>query len=235
MSEIFVAANDPSTLTTLEQMLSQEGYDVRSSQSGRDVLKTLKDKKARESVVPDLFILDVELQDVDGIALCRQLRDEFEFSQTPIVIVGERNEPQDIAMALNAGGDDYIRKPIVMRELAARVRAHLRRAYYFDMPKISIMTDTYQVFINQREISLTRVEFDLLRYLCHMPDQWHSTRELLTNVWQYPDGVGDTALVRNHVRNLRRKLEDNPDRPSVIQSRHGRGYLIRAQVSFDSM
>jgi len=77
---------------------------------------------------------------------------------------------------------------------------------------------------------VTRIEFDLLRYLSVYPNKWHATQDLLTNVWKYPLGVGDTALVRNHVRNLRRKLEINPDHPAIIQSRHGRGYTIRARV-----
>ncbi len=84
--------------------------------------------------------------------------------------------------------------------------------------------------MNDELVSLTPVEFDLLNYLCQTPNEWHTTQTLLADVWDYPEDVGDAALVRNHIRNLRRKLESNPDRPSIILSRHRRGYIIRARV-----
>lgn len=82
-------------------------------------------------------------------------------------------------------------------------------------------------------MSLTRVEFDLLVYLCKQPHKLHSTEDLLVNVWHYPNGVGDAALVRNHVHNLRQKLELDPDRPTIIQSRHGRGYVVKAHIQLE--
>jgi DNA-binding response OmpR family regulator len=86
--------------------------------------------------------------------------------------------------------------------------------------------------VDGREVELTQVEYELLLYLCREPDKLHSTHELLMKVWQYPSDAGDAALVRNHVRNLRRKLEIAPERPEIVQSRHGRGYTVRAQIEF---
>jgi len=99
-----------------------------------------------------------------------------------------------------------------------------------DVAAIRIQSNRYRVYVNDTEVLLTRVEFDLLKYLCGSPYRLHSTEELLANVWQYPDGVGDAALVRNHVHNLRRKIEIDPERPLIIQSRHGRGYVVKARI-----
>ncbi len=227
MHTIMVVDSDQKSNHLVQQALSDDGYNIIQAHSPIDMLKLAR------STMPELFIVESDFEDDDPTNICRSLRQLPEFESTPLIVMGHRTE--GAAVALNAGADDYVRKPVVPRELAARVRAQLRRLAYMetpDLPIVAIVPDTHQVFVNEKEISLTRVEFDLLRYLCRIPDQWHSTQDLLTNVWQYPDGIGDAALVRNHVRNLRRKLEDNPDRPAIIQSRHGRGYVVKAHIQF---
>lgn len=227
--KILVIDDDPAVLRMIEQALESEGYTVFKSYSGQEALSIL------DTVQPELFLIDVGLPNMDGLMLCRKLRSNPETIHTPIIFLTGQHNSYTAAEALEAGGDDYIRKPFAVRELLARIRAHLRRSNNFeddDTPFLRIIPGTYQVFVDAREISLTRIEFDLLNFLCHTPNRWHATQDLLTGVWNYPDGVGDAALVRNHIRNLRRKLEINPDHPSIIQSRHGRGYSIRAQVEF---
>jgi two-component system response regulator VicR len=150
------------------------------------------------------------------------------------VFITGSDSPYTIAEAMDAGGDDFIRKPFIVREFTARLRAHLRRVTRVEpvdtLPTIRIYPDLRVVLVDDREIDLTQVEFDLLKFLCLAPTKLHSTQDLLIQVWQYPPDAGDTALVRNHIRNLRRKLEDSPERPEIIQSRHGRGYTIKAHV-----
>lgn len=227
MHTIMVVDNDHKSNHLVQQALSEDNYRIVEAQSYDDMLQLLR------SVTPELFLIDANIYGDDPAHICQKLRQMTQFEAAPIIIMGQGVEMA--AIALNAGSDDYVRKPLVPRELAARVRAHLRRVAYTetpDLPIVSIVADTHQVFVNEKEITLTRVEFDLLRHLCQMPEKWHSTQDLLSNVWQYPDGIGDAALVRNHVRNLRRKLEDNPDRPNIIQSRHGRGYVVKAHIQF---
>lgn len=227
MYEILVVDDDVMQLKMVEQMLHQEGYDVLKAQSAREALSVV------EATNPDLFVIDLGLPNIDGVALCRELRSQPQSLNTPIIFLTSPHSTYSVADALESGGDDYVRKPFAMRELAARIRAHLRRytnQLGDEIPTVRIVANTHQVFVNDREVELTRVEFDLLKHLCEYPDKWHSTEDLLSHVWQYPSGVGDAALVRNHVRNLRRKLEDNPERPAIIQSRHGRGYAIRAYI-----
>ncbi len=230
MHDILIVDDDAQMLDMVELVLRREGFNVNRAFSAQDAMSLL------EHETPDLLLIDSLLPDIDGIALCRKLRAQTATANTPIIFLTGFDAPFSVVDALGAGGDDFIRKPFVPRELAARVRAHIRRAaFYIDaqMPVIRILPDSYQLFINDREVTLTRVEFDLLLYLCRQPHKLHSTEDLLVNVWHYPNGVGDAALVRNHVHNLRQKLELDPDRPTIIQSRHGRGYVVKAHIQLE--
>lgn len=226
MYDILVIDDDPQTLDMVELVLRREGYNVMRSFSATDALQIV------EKATPDLFVIDAVLPDLDGLSLCRKLRANPQTREVPILFVTGRDSPYDVAEALAAGGDDYIRKPFVPRELTARIRAHIRRSFYLegDVPTIRIDPVSYRVFVNDREVQLTPVEFELLKFMCVTPNRLHSTDDLLAKVWQYPDGVGDAALVRNHIHNLRHKLEPEPERPALIQSRHGRGYVVKARV-----
>jgi len=229
MYTILVADDDQAMLQMVEQVLLHDGYSVIAVSSVKEVFSFIDDE------TPDLFLVDVALPGMDGLELCRRLRGNPATSSIPIIFLTGHSSTYSVTEALEAGGDDYIRKPFAVRELSARIRAHLRRSNNMapdNAPKLRINPETYQAFVDDREVSLTRIEFDLLHYMAKELDSWHATQDLLANVWNYPEGVGDTALVRNHIRNLRRKLEINPDYPSIIQSRHGRGYSIRANVQY---
>lgn len=230
MYTILIAESQPSDARQLGDLLRQEGYRVLSALN----LPRARQLIASEAV--DLFVLTLHFNNWQGVALCRELRADARFTNTPIIFLGEQTSPNRAAEALDAGGDDFVRKPYSTRELLARVRTQLRRAGHYkepDLPTIAIGMETHQVFVNNRETSLTRVEFDLLCYMCRVPDKWYTTRELLVNVWQYPGDVGDAALVRNHIRNLRCKIEDDPNRPTIIQSRHRRGYVVKAHILWE--
>lgn len=225
MHKILIVDDDPNILQILEHVLDEEGYEVLKARSGLEALRMAQFDK------PDLCIFDIGMPHMDGIMLCRTIRTIQDLDEVPILFLTAQNSAYTVADALEAGGDDFIRKPFSVRELAARVRAHLRRAKQESaLPLLNIQPKTYQAFVNQREIVLTRIEFELLLFLAKSPNTWYTTQELLEKVWDYPNGVGDAALVRNHVRNLRRKVEDNPDKPSIIQSRPGRGYAVRASI-----
>ena len=230
MYEIMIVDDDAQVLDMVELVLKREGYHVLRAFSAKSALETI------ENETPDLFVIDAMMPDMDGLTLCRRLRAMPRTTNTPIIFLTGNNSPHTVVDALNSGGDDFIRKPFVPRELAARVRAHIRRSVFYsdgDVAAIRIQSNRYRVYVNDAEVLLTRVEFDLLKYLCTSPYRLHSTEELLANVWQYPDGVGDAALVRNHVHNLRRKIEIDPERPLIIQSRHGRGYVVKARIQVE--
>lgn len=230
MYNILIVDNDLETATMMEHFLKREGHKVLSAYSVRDALLTL------EKNAPDMLIIDISSSALDGIGLCQRVRATSSSAHVPIILTGQDTR-YAVTDALGAGGDDYVPKPVAPRELAARVRAHLRRVsggLSDSVPTLQIVPETQTVLVNQREVILTQVEFELLNHLCRKPNQLHRTQDLLTEVWQYPRGSGDAALVRNHVRNLRRKIEDDPERPAIIQSRHGRGYSVRASIRFEN-
>lgn len=228
MHTILIVDDDAQMLELMGQLLEREGYVVSLAASSAEALLAV------ERRLPDLFIIDLMLPGEDGLALCQKLRRSPRTAALPIVFITGEEAAYSVGEALAAGGDDYVRKPFIVRELMARLRAHLRRARSSSssgaLPVIQINAALRTVLVDQRAVELTHVEYDLLRYMCAAPTRLHSAHELLMHVWHYPADAGDVALVRNHIRNLRRKLEDSPERPEIILSRHGRGYTIKARV-----
>ncbi len=232
MYEIMIVDDDVQMLDMVELVLRREGFAVKRAVSGHEALEVT----ATQS--PDLFVLDAMMPEMDGIALCRRLRAQTHTANTPIIFLTGNTSSNNVVDALNSGGDDFIRKPFVPRELIARVRAHIRRSALYgeeNLPIIRIVPAQFRLYLDDREISLTRVEFDLLTFMCIAPHKLHSTEDLLAGVWRYPNGVGDAALVRNHIHNLRHKVEIDLERPLIIQSRHGRGYVVKARILFDDV
>jgi two-component system alkaline phosphatase synthesis response regulator PhoP len=231
MHKILIVDDDVELAELLEVILKREGYHIARAQAANEALEILN------VTLPDLIIIDILLPDMDGVALCRSLREQPCTAKIPILFLTGLNTTDSVVNAFENGADDYIRKPFQPRELEARIRAHLRRSALFQHGEamlIRIITDEHRVYINHREIHLTPVEYELLKYLCEHPFRMHTARSLLKHVWNYPNDTGDSALVRNHIRNLRRKIEPNPERPMILQSRHGRGYILKAHARFES-
>ncbi len=231
MYEILIVDDDAQMLDMVELVLRREGYSVLRAATASQALNLL------ETTTPDLFIIDVIMPGVDGLSLCQKLRENEETTRLPIIFLTGSTSTLGVVDALESGADDYIRKPFVPRELAARVRSLIRRSAQYverDAPTIRLHRIDCRVTLNGRTVVLTRVEFDLLKYLCSAPFQMHTAETLLTTVWRYPSGVGDAALVRNHIRNIRRKIEVDPERPAILQSRHGRGYVIKARPEIET-
>lgn len=227
MNKILIVDDDPGMLGLISTIMENEGHQTLKAQSGLEALSVAHSNK------PDLCILDVSMPEMDGVALCKSIRTIADLADVPIIFVTAHVGKYTVTDALEAGGDDFIRKPFANRELAARVRAHLRRYMQNDgQPFIQIRSKQFRIFVNQTEVVLTQQEFELFHFLGVHANDWFSTQDLLHKVWDYPVGIGDPALVRNHVRNIRQKIEENPDKPIILQSRHGRGYAICANVSF---
>jgi len=206
----------------LRVALGAQGYIMFEASNGQEALNgVLADR-------PDLIILDLGLPDIDGVEVTRRLR---EWSQTPIIILSVREGESEKIAALDAGADDYLVKPFGTGELVARIHAALRRqANEAEEPVLQAGTlrmdlSRRLVTMEDREISLTPTEYDLLRTLLRNAGRVMTHRHLLRLVWG-PAYENEMHLLRVNVSNLRRKLEPDPSRPSPIRTEPGVGYRL---------
>jgi len=223
-SLLFIEDDDQIRLA-LRLALEDEGYEVREAADGASGLASFHQSE------PDLVLLDLRLPDISGFEVCRAMR---AMSIVPIVMVTAETDTSDMVSGLEAGADDYVTKPVVPKELAARVRAHLRRAR-LQGTMVTSTSETFgdvdlrreqgQVFKAGREVALTKTEFNLLCEFADHPNVVLSRDQLLERVWGY-DYLGDSRLVDAHVRRLRVKIEDQPDEPRIILTVRGLGYRL---------
>ena len=216
MAHILIVDSDPGVHAQIKQALSRDGHQIMALTAAHGALQAI------ERTLPDLLIVDVALD--DNLALCRQLRNVPATAQLPILCL---TAELSAAAALDAGSDDYVRKPFAALELAARVRALERRALRKpSRPTLAFVPETRTVLVNARRIKLTDTEYELLAALGQKPGVCFTAGELLHQVWGYPVGIGDEALVRNHIRNLRCKIESDPAHPQLLLSKSKRGYAL---------
>jgi DNA-binding response OmpR family regulator len=226
MALILIADDDESACRELERILSTDGHTVHIVHDGVEALSWLRRHPA------SLIIGDAALPGMDGMALCRRLRAEIGLRDVAALILADRATVEERIAAFESGCDDYILKPFQSRELCVRVRALLRRAEKEEPPArlgvgdLSLDPATFQVRVQDRAIALTRTEFELLSYMAARAGQVLPSEHLLTAVWNYPPGVGDTSLVRMHIKNLREKIESAPQRPRYIQTVSRHGYMV---------
>jgi two-component system response regulator MtrA len=176
---------------------------------------------------PDLVLLDVMLPGIDGIEVCKIIREK---SMVPIVMLTAKGDTQDVVLGLEAGADDYMVKPFKPQELVARINTRLRRITKVGTLTISdLVIDQmeHKVLKNNKEIALTRLEFDLLAALAKEPGRVFTREVLLSEVWGYQHAA-DTRLVNVHVQRLRSKIESDPDNPEYVLTVRGVGYKAGA-------
>jgi len=223
---ILVVDDERAIRRFLRASLTAHGYHIFEAARAQEGLE------AAASVRPDLIILDLSLPDSDGIDVTRQLR---EWSRVPIVVLSVRGEDADKIAALDAGADDYLTKPFSPRELLARIRVALRHAAGpADQPVITtgdLVVDVAHraVTLNGREISLTPIEYALLKTLALSAGKVLLHRHLLREVWG-PGYDQDVNLLRVNISKLRHKIEADPARPRYIVTEPGVGYRLRAAV-----
>jgi DNA-binding response OmpR family regulator len=191
---------------------------------------TAADGLAKVAERPDVVLLDLMLPDADGFSVCRRIRHD---SDVPVIIVTARTDSHDVVAGLEAGADDYVTKPLVAKELSARIRALLRRLEPLnahDLPvfragDLEIRIDEGVVLRDGRPLSLTRTEFRLLVELARASGAARTREELLERVWGY-GYFGDSRLVDVHVRRLRTKVERDPASPRLVVTARGLGYRL---------
>lgn len=223
---ILVVEDEPAVARGLEYGLTSEGFQVLRAETGQKALALARSRD------PHLILLDIRLPDMSGFDVCRQLRAEG--LRQPILILTARDEELDRVMGLELGADDYVVKPYRLRELIARIRALLRRAYgelaapikggRLRFGDIELDLERLQVRRGDKPVELTPTEFRLLRYLVSNPQRPFSRAELIETIWGYDSDIGSERTVDVHIRHLREKLEDDPTNPRWLVTVRGVGY-----------
>lgn len=218
---ILVVDDEPHVLDVVGRYLRHEGFSTMLASDGEQALKLADDA--------DLVILDLMLPKIDGLEVCRRLRER---RNIPIIMLTAKGEETDKLIGLGVGADDYVIKPFSPRELVARVQAVLRRSTpqtptddVIRVGDLRINTKTRMAERRGEPLNLTAREFDLLAFLAKSPGQVFSREQLLDNVWDYQFG-GDLSTVTVHVRRLREKVEPNPVRPQYVKTVWGVGYKL---------
>jgi DNA-binding response OmpR family regulator len=221
---ILLVDDDPDILRILKDNLELDGYQVSTASTGREALQLF----VRE--VPDLIILDLSLPDVDGIQVCRSVREK---SATPIIMLTARDRVPDKVLGLETGADDYVVKPFDYLELSARVRACLRRrptpAYteeVVEIGKLKIDASKNTVWKEGEKVSLTLREFRLLLLLARNAGKVLDRSAIRLALWPEGELYKDSRAIDVHVQHLRYKLEENPGKPEYIKTVQGVGYIL---------
>ena len=220
--KVLVVDDDVKTVELVKLYLNRDGYRVVTAYDGVEALRL-----ARESH-PDLIVLDLMLPGIDGLEICRTLRNE---SDVPIIMLTAMTTDQDRLTGLDLGADDYVTKPFSPRELAARVRAVLRRIpgergpEKIEHDKLTVNFLKHEAFLDGKPLNLTPAEFKLLGVFIKEPGRVFSRAQIIEKALGYDfDGFDRTIDV--HILKLRRKLEANPHRPRYIKTVYGAGYKL---------
>jgi DNA-binding response OmpR family regulator len=226
---VLVVDDEPILLKGLRYSLEQESYIVDTALDGEEAL----DKALTNEY--DLIVLDLMLPKIDGLEVCKKIR---ESSMIPIIMLTARGEDTSKILGLEYGADDYLTKPFNILELKARMKAILRRVKVkepissgniLEIDDFLIHTLRRKVTLKGEDINLTAKEFDLLLLLALNPNKIYTREELLETIWGY-EYFGDLRTVDVHIRRLREKIEENSSQPKYIKTKWGAGYYFRSKT-----
>ncbi len=232
MYHILVCDDDRDIVSALRIYLTAEGYDVLEAYNGKQALETVAAQEIH------LILMDLMMPEMDGITATAKLR---ETSNIPIIMLTAKSEDGDKVLGLNIGADDYITKPFNPIEVVARVKSHLRRytrlggiqmtsPARIEVGSVCLDDESKQVTVDGEPVSLTPIEYNILRLLIQSPGKVFSIREIYENVWKDP-AFGQEGTVAVHIRHLREKIEINPADPRYLKVVWGLGYKFEREVS----
>ncbi|SNX55188.1 response regulator transcription factor [Thermoanaerobacterium sp. RBIITD] len=225
MSKILIIDDEKEIADLLKDSLERKGNTVLTAYNGKEGIE-----KAKE--MPDLIVLDIMMPDIDGYEVCRKIRDTV---ICPIVFLSAKQSEMDRIKGFALGGDDYVVKPFSLKELLARIDAHLRREKraillneegkraLLNFKNITIDLKSREVMVNGNPIGLTKKEFDVLELLSLHPGQVFSKEQIYEKVWGF-DAEGDTTTVTEHIKNIRAKIENFDPDTEYIKTVWGIGY-----------
>jgi len=224
---LLVVEDDENISTAISEYFSRAGYSVKTVEDGLAGVKTALDER------PDAVVLDLMLPKMDGLAVCKELREKV--SYLPILMLTAKDDVVDKVLGLEMGADDYITKPFSLRELEARIKTVLRRARNtsgqdglrneapITRGRLRIDAAKREVTIGDRQVELTPKEFDLLKLFASNPGRVFPRKYLLEKIWDY-SYEGYDRTIDSHINRLRAKIEDNPENPQMVLTVWGIGY-----------
>ena len=222
--KVLIVDADAGTRGEIRAVCVQDGYQVLEAETGAEGLRELGTGH------PSLVLLEVALPDGSGFDVCRELRRID--ALVPVIMMSSRSDEIDVVVALEIGADDYVVKPLRLRELMARMAAHLRRTRLesaeamrnrLEFRELVIDVNERRVYKSSQEVELTHTEFDLLTFLATNAGKVLSREKILNSIWGYEYPI-ETRVIDVHIRNLRRKIESQPSRPYYILAVPGIGY-----------
>jgi two-component system alkaline phosphatase synthesis response regulator PhoP len=225
-NQVLVVEDERDISELIRFNLEQEGFSVSTVTDGERALEEAKRTR------PSLMLLDLMLPGMPGIEVCKRLRSEVSTARMPIIIVTAKATETDRVLGLEMGADDYLVKPFSTRELVARVRAVLRRAYETELERapqvyqkgrLKLDFDTYEVFVDGKPVELSLREFELLRFFVKSPNRVYDRLQLLDLVWGQDTHV-EPRTVDVHIRRLRKRIERDDANPELILTVRGVGY-----------
>jgi phosphate regulon transcriptional regulator PhoB len=228
--KIMIVDDEPDIVELVSYNLKKEGFDVSSASDGEEALNKIRVGNY------DLVILDLMLPGVQGTEICRILRNDPATQRVPVIMLTAKGEEIDRIVGLEIGADDYITKPFSPRELAARIRAVLRRVGErpakedtIHVKDLVINLETYTVSKRGTRLDLSATEFKLLLYLVERRGKVFSREQLLDAVWK-DEGLVEPRTVDVHIRRLRSQIEDDASNPTYIKTKRGIGYYVDADI-----
>ena len=222
--KVLVVEPDSTTRREIKQVCEQDGYQVVEADAGSEALRQIEQSR------PSVVLLEVTLPDAAGFDVCRELRKMD--PAVPVIMMSARAEEIDVVVALEIGADDFVGKPLRLRELVARMTAHLRRTRLesaeamrsrLEFRDLVIDVNERRTYKSGKEVELTHTEFDLLTFLASNAGKVLSREKILNSIWGYEYPI-ETRVIDVHIRNLRRKIETQPSRPYYILAVPGIGY-----------
>ena len=223
MYKVLICDDQPDIVNALKIYLKPEGYELLTAGNGKEALELASQV--------DLILMDIMMPVMDGITATDRIR---EFSNVPIILLTAKSETEDVVLGLNVGADDYITKPFVPVEVLARVRSQLRRyGMQSNVPKsdalsvggIELNDQEKLVTVDGEAVSLTPIEYAILKLLLEHPNKVYSSKEIYRIVWQ-EEPMGNEGAVSVHIRHLREKIEIDPGNPRYIKVVWGQGYKM---------
>ena len=231
-SKILLVDDEKDIADLIEEVLRQDSFEnIKKVYTGMDAVQVCREYQ------PDVVVLDIMLPDIDGIEVCKQIR---EFSFCSILFLSSKNDDIDKILGLSCGGDDYITKPFSPREIVYRIKAQLRRQQYQSAMRTDVKglltvgglvldRESSRIYKNEKEIDLTGREFLLLSYLMENADKIISKERLYEQVWgEYSSICDNTIMV--HIRHIREKIEDTPSTPKQLITIKGLGYKLKKRT-----